>query len=94
MDVLIETHDYNELKFWIKTKNILLGINNRNLKNMKVNIVQFPESEDPDSFARNKESKEIINYLDEYIILDNHFIPYIKWYLIYSNFTSNWNCIF
>ena len=38
MDVLIETHDYNELKYWIKTKNILLGINNRNLKNMKVNI--------------------------------------------------------
>ena len=38
MDVLIETHDYNELKYWLKTKNILLGINNRNLKNMKVNI--------------------------------------------------------
>ena len=34
-------------------------------QNMNVNIVLFPESEDPDSFARNKESKEIINYLDE-----------------------------
>ena len=34
-------------------------------QNMNVNIVLFPESEDPDSFARNKESKEIINYLNK-----------------------------
>ena len=38
MDVLIETHNYEELLFWIKTKDVLLGINNRNLKNMEVNI--------------------------------------------------------
>ena len=38
MDVLIETHNYEELLFWIETKNILIGINNRNLKNMNVNI--------------------------------------------------------
>ncbi len=38
MDVLIETHSYEELDFWIDTKDILIGINNRNLKNMNVNI--------------------------------------------------------
>ncbi|MBV68336.1 MAG: indole-3-glycerol-phosphate synthase [Pelagibacterales bacterium] len=38
MDVLIETHNYEELIYWLKTKNVLIGINNRNLKNMKVNI--------------------------------------------------------
>jgi indole-3-glycerol phosphate synthase len=38
MDVLIETHNYEELLFWIETRNILIGINNRNLKNMNVNI--------------------------------------------------------
>ena len=38
MDVLIETHNYEELLFWIETKNILIGVNNRNLKNMDVDI--------------------------------------------------------
>ena len=38
MDVLIQTHNYEELLFWIETKNILIGVNNRNLKNMNVNI--------------------------------------------------------
>ena len=38
MDVLIETHNYEELLFWLETKNILIGVNNRNLKNMNVNI--------------------------------------------------------
>ncbi len=38
MDVLVETHNYEELLFWSDTKSILLGINNRNLKSMDVNI--------------------------------------------------------
>ncbi len=38
MDVLIETHNYDELLYWFETKDILIGINNRNLKNMNVNI--------------------------------------------------------
>ena len=38
MDVLIETHNYRELLTWINNEDVLLGINNRNLKNMNVNI--------------------------------------------------------
>ncbi|MEC8100297.1 MAG: indole-3-glycerol phosphate synthase TrpC [Pseudomonadota bacterium] len=38
MDVLIETHDYEELLFWLEKEDILIGINNRNLKNMNVSI--------------------------------------------------------
>ena len=38
MDVLIETHSYEELLFWLDNKSVLLGINNRNLKNMSVDI--------------------------------------------------------
>ena len=38
MDVLIETHNYDELLYWFEKKDILIGINNRNLKNMNVNI--------------------------------------------------------
>ena len=38
MDVLVETHNYEELVPWKKNTDILLGINNRNLKNMNVDI--------------------------------------------------------
>ena len=38
MDVLIETHTNKELQLWMNNDKILLGINNRNLKNMKVDI--------------------------------------------------------
>ena len=38
MDVLVETHSIEELKYWVKNDEILLGINNRNLKNMHVNL--------------------------------------------------------
>ncbi len=38
MDVLIETHSLKELMFWLDNDNILLGINNRNLKNMDVDL--------------------------------------------------------
>lgn len=38
MDVLVETHNYKELVFWLNNDTTLLGINNRNLKNMNVDI--------------------------------------------------------
>ena len=38
MDVLVETHSIEELKYWVNNDQILLGINNRNLKNMHVNL--------------------------------------------------------
>ncbi len=38
MDVLVETHNYEDLMSWLKNTDILLGINNRNLINMNVDI--------------------------------------------------------
>ena len=38
MDVLVETHSLEQLNFWLNNDKILLGINNRNLKNMYVDI--------------------------------------------------------
>ena len=38
MDVLVETHSIEELEYWVQNDKVLLGINNRNLKNMDVNL--------------------------------------------------------
>ena len=38
MDVLVETHSLEQLNYWLNNDKILLGINNRNLKNMYVDI--------------------------------------------------------
>ena len=38
MDVLVETHSIEELEYWVQNDKVLLGINNRNLKNMDVDI--------------------------------------------------------
>ena len=38
MDVLIETHTYEEIKMANKLKSKLVGVNNRNLKTMEVDI--------------------------------------------------------
>ena len=50
MDVLIETHSENEIELANQLKSKMIGINNRNLKNMKVNI---------------KTSINLIKYLDD-----------------------------
>jgi len=38
MDVLVETHSLEQLNYWLNNNKVLLGINNRNLKNMYVDI--------------------------------------------------------
>ena len=39
MDVIIEVHDLKELELANQLKSKLVGINNRNLKNMNVDII-------------------------------------------------------
>lgn len=38
LDVIVEVHSEEELKKYVNLKDVLIGINNRNLKNMEVNI--------------------------------------------------------
>ena len=38
LDVIVEVHSEEELKKYIDLKDVLIGINNRNLKNMDVNV--------------------------------------------------------
>ena len=38
LDVIVEVHSEEELKKYINLKDVLIGINNRNLKNMNVNV--------------------------------------------------------
>ena len=38
LDVIVEVHSEDELKKYINLKEVLIGINNRNLKNMDVNV--------------------------------------------------------
>ena len=38
LDVIVEVHSEEELKKYVNLKDVLIGINNRNLKNMAVNV--------------------------------------------------------
>ena len=78
MDVLIETHNYEELLFWIKTKDVLLGINNRNLKNMEVNINHSVKLKNKLDKSINIVCESGISSIEDIkFLIDNNFITFL-----------------